>query len=99
MIAQHICQQSHSHKVTLQFCLWDLLREMGEHDVGGVEMLKLRGEHVSFDAKGVSETRRRNIAKAYAWWLAKGTLSLAILKVNIGQPVLTDAGLTDNLAH
>lgn len=61
---------------------------MGEHDVGGVEMLKLRGVQVSFDTKGVSETRRRNTAKAYAWWLAKGTLSLAILKVTIDQPVL-----------
>jgi nucleolar MIF4G domain-containing protein 1 len=86
MVAQHLCQQSHSHKVTLQFCLWDLLREMGEHEVGGVEMLKLRGEHVNFDTKGVSETRRRNVAKAYAWWLANGALSLAILKVNIGRP-------------
>jgi nucleolar MIF4G domain-containing protein 1 len=81
MIAQNLCQQSHSHQVTLQFCLWDLLREMGEHEVGGLEMLKLRGEHVSFDVKGVPETRRRNIAKAYAWWLAKGSLSLAVLKV------------------
>lgn len=85
MVAQNLCQQSHSHKVTLQFCLWDLLREMGEHEVGGMEMLRSRGEHVSFGAKCVSETRRRNIAKAYAWWLAKGSLSLSILKVKFGQ--------------
>lgn len=58
---------------------------MGEHEVGGMEMLRSRGEHVSFGAKCVSETRRRNIAKAYAWWLAKGSLSLSILKVKFGQ--------------
>ncbi|KAJ2965203.1 hypothetical protein NUW54_g14197 [Trametes sanguinea] len=35
LVVQQLCRLSHSHKITLQFCLWDFLRDMGESTVGG----------------------------------------------------------------
>lgn len=72
---------SHSHKITLQFCLWDFLRDMGETNVGGAEIIKNLGEDAGFDVKSISSTRIKNIARAYGWWIAKDCCTLAILKV------------------
>ncbi|KIJ39870.1 hypothetical protein M422DRAFT_174507 [Sphaerobolus stellatus SS14] len=82
LTVQHLCQISHSHKITLQYCLWDFLREMGEKDVGGAEIIKISHEdsYVAFDEKKISSSRRLNIARAYGWWLAKGSVTVAILK-------------------
>ncbi|KIP05858.1 hypothetical protein PHLGIDRAFT_107708 [Phlebiopsis gigantea 11061_1 CR5-6] len=82
-VVQQLCRNSHSYKVTLQFCLWDFLRDLGETTVGGAEVLKnLKddGPVVGFDLTKISETRKRNVARAYAWWLAKDCCTLAILK-------------------
>lgn len=65
---------------SLQYCLWDLFREMGERvsdaddddDAGG------DGDR----REEVSPTRVRNLARAYAWWIAKGAVTLTILKVS-----------------
>jgi hypothetical protein len=84
LVCQRLCRSSHSYKVTLQFCLWDFLRDLGEHKVGGAEVLKHLshdGSQNSFNVKSISSTRMKNIAKAYAWWIAKDGVSLAILKV------------------
>ena len=81
-VVQHLCRNAHSYKVTLQFCLWDFLRDLGETNVGGAEMLKnIKDDVVGFDLKKISDTRMRNVARAYAWWLAKDCCTLAILKV------------------
>ncbi|KAF8591084.1 ARM repeat-containing protein [Ramaria rubella] len=83
LVVQQLCRTSHSYKVTLQFCLWDFLRDLGEKGVGGAEIIKgLQDEdvHAPFDEKKISPTRRLNIARAYAWWMAKGCASLTILK-------------------
>jgi nucleolar MIF4G domain-containing protein 1 len=82
LVAQRLCEQAHSYKITAQFCLWDFLRELGEGDVGGAEMLKSRTSEVGFSERGVSKERARNVARLYAWWIAKGSVSLAILKVS-----------------
>ncbi|KAG1719114.1 hypothetical protein EDB19DRAFT_1837032 [Suillus lakei] len=37
LVCQHLTQRSHSYKITLQLCLWDFLRDVGETSVGGVE--------------------------------------------------------------
>lgn len=34
-----------------------------------------------FETKSISKTRIENVAKAYGWWVAKDSASLAILKV------------------
>ncbi|KAL6307436.1 ARM repeat-containing protein [Sparassis latifolia] len=81
LIGQQLCRTSHSHRITLQFCLWDFLRDLGETNVGGAEIIKNLGDESSgFDVKSVSTTRKTNIAKAYAWWIAKDCCTLAILK-------------------
>lgn len=84
-IFQHLCRSSHSYKVTLQFCLWDFLRDLGETNVGGAEVIKsLKDEDGlsgGFGVKSVSATRSRNVALAYAWLIAKDAITLAVLKV------------------
>ncbi|KAF8529830.1 hypothetical protein JB92DRAFT_2782635 [Gautieria morchelliformis] len=83
LIVQELCRTSHSHRVTLQFCLWDFLRDLGEKGVGGAEIIRgLREDdtHMHFDSKKTSPTRRLNVARAYAWWITKGSCSLTILK-------------------
>lgn len=84
LVGQQLCRTSHSHKVTLQFCLWDFLRDLGESNVGGAEVIKNLGEDVSagFNVKNISNMRMRNVAKAYSWWIAKDCCTLAVLKVS-----------------
>ncbi|KAG7089478.1 hypothetical protein E1B28_011160 [Marasmius oreades] len=80
LVCQHLCRFSHSYKITLQYCLWDFLRDMGETEVGGMEVIKnLKDEH-GFDVKSISPSRMKNVAKAYAWWIAKDCVSLLVLK-------------------
>lgn len=82
LVCQHLCHTSHSYKITLQFCLWDFLRDIGETSVGGSEVIKnLKEDGVAFDVGRISSTRLRNVAKAYAWWIAKDSLTLGVLKV------------------
>lgn len=83
-VGQQLCRTSHSHKITLQFCLWDFLRDLGETSVGGAEVLKNLNDdsNPSFDVGKISSTRIRNVARAYAWWITKDSCTLAILKVS-----------------
>ncbi|CAE6450582.1 unnamed protein product [Rhizoctonia solani] len=76
LVAHHLCQRSHSHRITLQYCLWDFLRSLGETQVGGDAIS--REESINSDE--VSDSTIQNCAKAYAWWLARGSVSLTILK-------------------
>ncbi|EIW83932.1 ARM repeat-containing protein [Coniophora puteana RWD-64-598 SS2] len=81
LVCQQLCQTSHSYKVTLQFCLWDFLRDLGETNVGGAEVIKnITDDGGAFDGENVSPTRIRNVAKAYAWWIARDCCTLMILK-------------------
>ncbi|KAI5122764.1 hypothetical protein M0805_009846 [Coniferiporia weirii] len=84
LIGQHLCRQSHSHRVTLQYCFWDFLRGLGELNVGSAEMAKSfeddNDENQSFDLDRVSSTRVANVARAFAWWVAKDSVAITILK-------------------
>ena len=82
LICQELCRFSHSHKITLQFCLWDFLRELGENKVGGVELLKHQ-EELGFSSQGksINRCRLKNTARAYSWWVAKDCCNLTIFKV------------------
>ncbi|THH33208.1 hypothetical protein EUX98_g958 [Antrodiella citrinella] len=81
LVGQQLCRQSKSHQFTLQYCLWDLLRDLGETTVGGAEILKnMKDDGGGFDVKRISETRMGNVARAFGWWIAKDCCSLAILK-------------------
>ncbi|EIN09802.1 ARM repeat-containing protein [Punctularia strigosozonata HHB-11173 SS5] len=80
LVCQQLCQRSHSYKITLQFCLWDFIRDMGEVGVGGAAVVKYAQDSEGFDLKKISDTRIQNVAKAYGWWIAKDSVTLAILK-------------------
>ncbi|KAF8656241.1 hypothetical protein AX16_002677 [Volvariella volvacea WC 439] len=81
LVCQNLCRLSHSYKITVQFCLWDFLRDLGESTVGGAEVIKnIKDDAVSFDLSSISKVRMQNVAKAYGWWIAKDCVSLAILK-------------------
>jgi nucleolar MIF4G domain-containing protein 1 len=71
---------AHSYQVTLQYALWDVLRDMGEATVGGTE--RLASGTGEAQGETVSSRKARNLARAYGWWLAKGTLTLSIFKVS-----------------
>ena len=76
-----MCQLSHNFKVTLQYCLWDFLREMGEVAVGGTAVIKNLNDEEMSAGEMVTGERMQNIAKAYAWWIAKHDLTMMIFKV------------------
>lgn len=82
LVVQHLCRLTHAHTITLQFCLWDFLRDLGETSVGGAEILKNLSEddRAGFNVKRISPARLRNVARAYGWWLAKDCCTLAVLK-------------------
>ncbi|KAF8525807.1 hypothetical protein BU17DRAFT_74234 [Hysterangium stoloniferum] len=80
LVVQQLCQTSHSYKITLQFCLWDFLRDLGENSVGGAEIVKDLQNQDLYVNERVSPTKKTNIARAYAWWIAKGFCQLTILK-------------------
>ncbi|TFK23605.1 hypothetical protein FA15DRAFT_656561 [Coprinopsis marcescibilis] len=80
LIGEHLCKNSHSYKITIQFCLWDFLRDLGESKVGGEALVRNARDEDGFDLKNISRTRMKNLARCYAWWIAKDAVSLVILK-------------------
>jgi nucleolar MIF4G domain-containing protein 1 len=61
--------------------MWDFLRELGETSVGGIELLRRQEGETRVGDKMVGRRKMGNLAKAYAWWIAKDCCTLAILKV------------------
>lgn len=82
LVAHRMATKSHGFGITLQYCLWDFLRELGEKKVGGEEMVKNLEEESGSGPSKVSKRRITNLAKLYAWCVAKEVLSLLILKVS-----------------
>lgn len=77
-------------RFTLQYCLWDFMRELGEKEVGGRSIVEREDEEEHLDRFGDDEDssssqltshRIANIARAYGWWFAKSALSLSATKV------------------
>lgn len=81
LVAHRMASQSHSFQITLQYCLWDFLRELGEKTVGGEELVKT----ITDDGVVAKVSKRRivNLAKLYAWCVAKDVLNLTIFKVRL----------------
>lgn len=80
LVGLRLCEQSHSYRITAQFSLWDFLRELGEDDVGGSELLKSQSRDANLAEQTIPKERIRNTAKLYAWWIAHGASNLLILK-------------------
>ncbi|KAF9966485.1 suppressor of glycerol defect [Mortierella alpina] len=84
LVGQRLCQHDHSFKITFQYALWDLLREMGATDVGGMEKVK-DGQVIGLDdgssgGKKVALRRIVNISKMYSFLITSQDLSLVMLK-------------------
>jgi len=48
-----------------------------------MEVLKnLKEDEDEFEARDISSTKMRNVANAYAWWVAKDCVALSIFKVS-----------------
>ncbi|KAF9162174.1 suppressor of glycerol defect [Mortierella sp. AD010] len=85
LVGQRLCQHDHSFKITFQYSLWDLLREMGATDVGGMEKVKdgqVIGLDDGIDGSGKKVALRRivNLSKMYAFLIHSQDLSLVMLK-------------------
>ncbi|PPR00892.1 hypothetical protein CVT24_000377 [Panaeolus cyanescens] len=80
LVGQQLCKTAHSHKITLQYMLWDFLRELGESNVGGAAMTKISEDFDNFSSGAIAKSRMQNVCKAYAWWIAKDCINLNALK-------------------
>lgn len=72
LVAQQLSGLNRNVRFSLQYCLWDLFKEFGE---------QISSTEEEREEKTVSKTRIRNVAKAFAWWVAKGAVALDIFKV------------------
>ncbi|KAI8605574.1 hypothetical protein EDD21DRAFT_316239 [Dissophora ornata] len=85
LVGQRLCQHDHSFKITFQYSLWDLLREMGATDVGGMEKVK-DGQVIGLDdgvgggGKKVALRKIVNLSKMYGFLITSQDLSLVMLK-------------------
>ncbi|KAI9501564.1 armadillo-type protein, partial [Coemansia spiralis] len=77
LVAFKLCSYHNSYRHTLQYALWDFLRELGESDVGGLGRIGQESDSVSAN---VPLRRIVNTAKLYGWLIDKQVLSLLILK-------------------
>lgn len=82
LIGQEICKNDHGMRITLQYCLWDFLREIGQKEVGGEKFAAALFTPDLDEEGGSSVDPRRvsNLARAYAWWFTHDCLSLQALK-------------------
>ncbi|WVF70452.1 hypothetical protein IAT40_005242 [Kwoniella sp. CBS 6097] len=68
LILSHLCANSYDHRFTLQYALWDFMRELEES--GGA----------SEKRKGKGRQKLVNVAKAIAYIVARGGLDLTVFK-------------------
>ena len=80
-------QHTRSYQVTLQYALWDIFRNLGESGLGEASRLNAASAHTDTAADEVSDRRLSNIAHAFGWWIGKGSLPLAVLKVHLKKKV------------
>lgn len=86
LIGQELCKHNHGMRVTLQYCLWDFLRELGAKEVGGEKFSASLLDVVDDandgdDGPSVDPRRISNLARCFGWWLTHDCLSLQSLKV------------------
>ncbi|KAJ2388274.1 suppressor of glycerol defect, partial [Coemansia sp. RSA 2603] len=77
LVGLRLCAHHASYRLTLQYALWDFLRELGEADVGGMSHVAEAQPTAALD---VPLRRVVNLAKLYAWLVGRQGLSLAVLK-------------------
>ncbi|PWN89205.1 hypothetical protein FA10DRAFT_253280 [Acaromyces ingoldii] len=83
LVGQQLAIDDGGAKFTMQYCLWDFLRSLGQKECGGKSFSvddDEEGDGFDHDGQEQSSTKVENVARAYAWWFAKGSISLYVLK-------------------
>ncbi|PWN19042.1 hypothetical protein BCV69DRAFT_300822 [Microstroma glucosiphilum] len=96
LVGVELAKRDAGVKVTMQFCLWDYLRSIGEKRVGGRSVIANQDEDDEDDegafgdeGEGGEEEGRKgelarqkmwHLARCYGWWIAKGALGLNVLR-------------------
>lgn len=83
LVGQQLAIDDGGAKFTMQYCLWDFLRSLGQKECGGKSFSvddDEEGDGFDDDGQEQSSTKVENVARAYAWWFAKGSISLYVLK-------------------
>lgn len=81
LVGQQLADDHVGMRVTMQYVLWDYFRELGEKHVGGHKVVREDEEGEEYDVQ-VGERLRKllHMARAYGYWIAKGALTLLVLK-------------------
>lgn len=95
LVGVELAKRDAGVKVTMQFCLWDYLRSIGEKKVGGRSVIANQDDEDddegAFGDDGEEEEGRKgelarqkmwHLARCYGWWIAKGALGLNVLRVS-----------------
>lgn len=72
VIAKQLCQ-GHTQRMTFQFCLWEIFRELGEEGFDGAEM--------ETDKEKMSIRKIVNLAKFFGNLVGEGVLPISVLKI------------------
>ena len=81
LIGQRLAIDSHGEQFTMQYALWDFMRSIGEKSVAGRSKMQAdAGDDGLDDGENVSDKKIAHVARTYAWWIARGALSLNVLK-------------------
>lgn len=81
LVGQQLADDHVGMRVTMQYVLWDYFRELGEKHVGGHKVVREDEEGEEYDVH-VGERLRKllHMARAYGYWIARGALTLLVLK-------------------
>ena len=81
LVGQQLADDHVGMRVTMQYVLWDYFRELGEKHVGGHKVVREDEEGEEYDVH-VGERLRKllHLARAYGYWIARGALTLLVLK-------------------
>ncbi|PWN42541.1 hypothetical protein IE81DRAFT_323301 [Ceraceosorus guamensis] len=85
LIGVQLAADSPGTRVTMQYCLWDFLRSLGEKHVGGKTIVDgaasdSEDEDGDVSSNAMPARKMAHLARAYGWWIAKGALTLNVLK-------------------
>jgi nucleolar MIF4G domain-containing protein 1 len=87
LLLSHLTTTSYSHRFTLQYALWDFLRDLGQDEVGG-EGTKGDVRGTSGFAAGSEESskkgssRVKRVAMGLGWVVSQGGVDLTVFKVS-----------------
>ncbi|WFC98567.1 suppressor of glycerol defect [Malassezia yamatoensis] len=81
LIGQQLAEDLPAMRITMQYVLWDYLREIGEAHVGGEKITSNLDESQYIGtASSAGQDKLNHLSQAYGTWIGHGALSLMILR-------------------